>query len=512
MLRRIVEAAVDLVDAGYGALGVLDETGTRLAQFITVGIDESTHALIGDLPEGHGILGLLILDAKPLRLPDLREHPDSSGFPPHHPPMRSFLGVPVRVRGEVFGNLYLTEKRGGDFTPDDEAVMRALAAAAGVAIENARLYGESRRRQRWLEASNEIRAVLLSGADPDEAVLLIATRARELAGADSVLLLQPDPVAPDARLVVTVADGADAGDLRGLRTPIDGSLAGQVHRTRTAAAVPDVTAAEPAEPIFADLPGFGAALFVPLGGQVDSGVLVAANRIGGGPFSAEATDLTIAFAGQAALALRLAEAQQAQRRLDLYDDRDRIARDLHDQVIQRLFATGMALQSLGPRVPGWAGTRLSQAVDDIDRSIHDIRSTIYALQAPAGAAPAAHQQLVAVVEEAAAAAGLAVDVRVSGPIETTVPPEVLQHAIAVLREAVTNVVRHAKASSVSVTVTATDRLRLEVTDDGIRIPEGGRRSGLSNLAGRASDLEGEFTVGPGPDGSGTRLVWDVPLV
>ena len=252
-LRRIVAAAVALVDAEFGALGVIGPDRS-LDQFVYTGIDEEVRARIGHLPEGHGILGLLIDDPRPLRLHRISDHPASFGLPPHHPPMDTFLGVPVRVRDEVFGNLYLAEKRGGDFTANDEVVVQALAAAAGVAIENARLFEQTRRRQRWLEASNEIRAALLSGTDADEALLLIAARARELAAADVVLLLLPDPAAPQERLVVTVADGPDAAALRGLRTPIEGSAAGRTYRSAEPTVSDDITAEEP---VFAGHAGYG---------------------------------------------------------------------------------------------------------------------------------------------------------------------------------------------------------------------------------------------------------------
>jgi signal transduction histidine kinase len=513
-LRRIVEAAVTLADAEYGALGVIG-TDRSLDQFVYIGIDEATRLRIGHLPEGHGILGLLIDDPRPVRLHRLADHPASFGFPPNHPPMNTFLGVPVRVRDEVFGNLYLTEKRGGDFTADDEVVVQALAAAAGVAIENARLFEQTRRRQRWLEASNEIRAALLSGTDADEVLLLIAARARELAAADAVLLLLPDPVAPKEQLVVTVADGADAADLRGLRMPIPESAAGRVYRTGEAEDVEAITATpEVAALESARLPHarYGPALLAPLGGPGETGVLVVANSTGSAAVSAEARELTIAFAGQAALALRLAEAQRAQAQLALYADRDRIARDLHDQVIQRLFATGMALESISRQVTGAAAqAKLHRAVDDLDRTIRDIRSTIYALQTPLDQPRPVRQQILAVLEEATGDSGLELDLHVTGPIDTLLPPEVTAHALAVLREAATNVVRHAQATTVTVTVAAADRLCVGVTDDGTGIPDGGHRSGLANLADRAAQLGGTFTAGPAPTGAGTRLVWDVPL-
>jgi signal transduction histidine kinase len=506
-LRRIVEAAVELVDAEFGALGVIGPDRS-LDQFVYTGIDETVRQRIGHLPEGHGILGLLIEAPEPVRLHRIADHPASFGFPPNHPPMNTFLGVPVRVRNEVFGNLYLTEKRGGDFTADDEAMVEALAAAAGVAIENARLFEQTRRRQRWLEASNEIRAAVLSGSDPDEAVLLIAARARELAGADSMLLAQPDPASPKDTLLVTVADGADAAALRGARTPLDGSLAGSVVRSGTARTVPDIAAAEP---LFADAPGYGPGLLVPLGDEAATGVLIAANRVGGDSFGADATELTVALALQVALTLQLAEARLAQQQLELYADRDRIARDLHDQVIQRLFATGMSLESVLQQVPADARPRLHRAVDDLDQSIRDIRGTIYALQAVPDGPAGPRQRLVKVAEEVAAGSGLRLDLRIDGPLDTTVPAEIADHATAVLREALTNVVRHASATTVAVSIAATDRLRIQIVDDGIGLPAGGRRSGLTNLAGRAVQLGGRFTAERSRGAPGTCLVWDVPL-
>jgi signal transduction histidine kinase len=507
-LRRIVGAAVRLVDAEYGALGVIGPDRS-LDQFVYTGIGEDVRARIGHLPEGHGILGLLIEAPEPVRLHRIADHAASYGFPANHPPMNTFLGVPVRVRDVVFGNLYLTEKRGGDFTADDEAVVEALAAAAGVAIENARLFEQTRRRQRGLEASNDILAALLSGTDADEAVLLIAASARELAGADLTLLLLPDPAAPKERLLVTVADGADARELRGLTTPMDESLAGRVLRTGVAETTPDVRAAEP---LFATATGYGPALLVPLGGAEGAGVLVAANLAGGTGFSPDEVELTTAFALQVALTLQLAEVRLAKQQLELYADRDRIARDLHDQVIQRLFATGMSLDSLVRQIPAAAQPKLHRAVDDLDQSIRDIRSTIYALQTPADTLPGVRQRLSAVVDEAVADSGLRLDVRISGPLDTTVPDDVADEAAAVLRETVTNVVRHASATALSVSIGATDRLTIEVADDGIGLPAGGRRSGLANLAERAARRGGRFSAAADPAGTGTRVVWDVPLI
>jgi signal transduction histidine kinase len=349
MLERIVQAAVDLVDARYGALGVLDDTGERLAQFITVGIDDETRAAIGHLPEGHGILGLLIVDAKPLRLPDLREHPDSYGFPPHHPPMRSFLGVPIRVRDEVFGNLYLTDKTSAEvFTDVDEELVVGLAAAAGVAIENARLHA----------------------------------RVQDLA---------------------------------------------------------------------------------------------------------------------------------------LLEDRERIARDLHDSVIQRLFAIGLSLQGAAGLIrtdPAVAAGRVEGAVDDLDLTVKQIRSAIFGLEPlTRGAESGVRSQVLELVRDSGAALGFEPTVLFDGPVDTSTPDGLAVDLLATLREALSNVARHARAGRVDVTV-AVDAagLLLRVADDGIGppAPDQPRGHGLDNMAARADRRGGSFDIGPATS-NGTVVEWRVPL-
>jgi signal transduction histidine kinase len=348
MLRRITELAIELVDARYGALGVLDESGTRLSQFITVGVDAETHAAIGHLPEGHGILGLLIVDAKPLRLPDLNEHPDSFGFPPNHPEMRSFLGVPIRVGDQVFGNLYLTEKQSAEvFTDVDEELVVGLAAAAGVAIENARLHA------------------------------------------------------------------------------------------------------------------------------------------------------------------RVAE-------LALFEDRERIARDLHDTVIQRLFATGLSLQGTGPLIRRDADTavaRIETAVDDLDETVKHIRTAIFALESSRPQEDSIRDHVLALSREAAGALGFEPRVLFDGPIDSAVPDAIGADLLATLREALSNVARHAGASRVDVALTANaDELTLRVTDDGSGMPAVRRAGGhgLTNMAARARRHGGDLVVTPA-EPSGSDLCWRVPL-
>jgi nitrate/nitrite-specific signal transduction histidine kinase len=346
ILRRIIEGAVGLVDARYGALGVLDDTGTRLAQFITVGIDDGTHRLIGDLPEGHGILGLLIVDAKPLRLPDLREHPDSFGFPPHHPPMQSFLGVPIRVRDEVFGNLYLTDKTTAEvFTDVDEELVVGLAAAAGVAIENARLHA----------------------------------RVQEFA---------------------------------------------------------------------------------------------------------------------------------------LVEDRERIARDLHDTVIQRLFATGLSLQGTARLVRSDADaavTRIESAMDDLDLTVKHIRSAIFGLEASRVAGGGLRDRVLALGREATGALGFEPQLFFDGPVDSGVGEDLAGELLATLREALSNVARHARATLVEVELVVTDEVVLRVVDDGIGppAPDVPRGHGLKNMQARAARYGGRVELHPGPR-AGTVVVWQVP--
>jgi signal transduction histidine kinase len=511
VLRRIVDAAVVLVDAEYGALGVTGKDN-QLAQFITVGIDDDVHRRIGALPSGHGILGLLMNDQRTLRLVDLNEHPAAYGFPAGHPPMRTFLGVPVRVRDEVFGNLYLTEKRGGEeFDEADESVVQALAAAAGVAIENARLYQSARLRERWQRASAEVTTLLLSGADPDEVLLVIAQRACQLTAAATATILLPD--GGDA-LLVEVAYGVDADLARGARLPLEGSLPGRTFRTGEPLNLTDAYADTKAmRTPGSDGPG-GPVLLAPLiaRGTVQ-GVLTVANEIGGALFSDADLSLLEAFAGQAAVALELAGQQRETERLRLFVDRDRIARDLHDLVIQRLFACGLQLESAtrlmnSPK----AVEKVHHVVEDLDETIVEIRSTIYALQSAERSSPASlRTRLLTVTEEAGELLGYVPHVRFEGLVDTGVPADIAEQLLAVLRETLTNITRHAQAGSAEVSVVVGKReVALSVSDDGIGMPEGGRRSGLLNLAERAADLNGTF-IARARESGGTEVIWTAQI-
>ncbi|MFG1947118.1 GAF domain-containing protein [Nonomuraea sp. NPDC048826] len=508
VLRRIVETATKLVDASYGALGVVGQEST-LVQFIPVGLSEEEIAKIEHWPHGLGLLGLLIKDARPLRLGRISDHPESYGFPPGHPPMGTFLGVPVRVRDEVFGNLYLTEKRGGaEFDEEDEAIVIALATAAGVAVENARLYEETRRRETWLQASSEITTRLLSGAAPQEVLSMMAARAHQMTDADLVQVLLPDP--GGERLRVEYAEGDGGQETVSVTFGLGEGAAGEVFRTGHAVTADDLHGGDSE---LREL-GYGPELLVPLGsGQTVRGVLVLAKRSGRLPFSAADLRMLEAFAGQAAIALELAETRRHAERLGLLEDRDRIAKDLHDVVIQRLFAIAMTLMSTVRLVDQpEASNRLQQAVNELDETIRQIRSTIFALQAtPETTGHTLRGRIVDLVESSRGHLGFMPGLRLEGQIDNQVPDEVAEHLLAVLRETLSNVVRHAKASRAGVAVEVTrEGLALTVHDNGVGIPAGGRRSGLRNLEERAARLGGTFEISS-PEGGGTSLCWRVPL-
>jgi len=513
VLRRIVETAARLVAARYGALGVIGEgaEGAKVAQFVTTGIDPEMISDIGAFPEGHGLLGVLINDPRPLRLHDLATHPLSYGFPPNHPPMRTFLGVPVRVHDEVFGNLYLTEKSGGaDFTEDDENVVLALATAAGVAIENARLYDDARRRERRLRASAEVTTALLSGTEPDDVLELVAERARDLANADVACIALP----LGDELAIEVAHGKFAERLLGMRVPPEASLVGAVFRGGESLNVPDLhfePRAAAGHLVRADIE---AAMFVPLrSGASTYGVLYVANQSGGATFGPNDQSMLEGFAAQAALALELARQRRETEQLSLFRDRDRIARDLHDLVIQRLFATGMQLESsLRHMTTPEAANHVRQAVDDLDKTIKEIRSTIYALQRPEhGTTGSLRARIVELVEEYSATLGFTPGLRLEGLVDTRLSAPIGENLLAVVREALSNAARHSRASRVDVALVVDDtRAMLTVTDNGIGLAEGARHSGLANLEARATSLGGGFAVIRPPDG-GTRIAWWVPL-
>jgi signal transduction histidine kinase len=511
VLERIVTAACRLVDARYGALGVLGPGGDRLVEFVTQGVTPEERATIGALPTGHGLLGLLIRDPLPLRTTDICRHPASEGFPPNHPEMKSFLGVPVRIRDEVFGNLYLTEKRNAEeFSKADELMLVALAAAAGIAIQNARLYDRVERQTRWSSAVVRFSRQLLQSDDDGPALSMLVEEVQRLSDAAAVaVVLREDggvwlgastpggasgPLEPESwRSAWALQDGLrllEAGTGRDrLRSAVVSVL--EVDSDAQVALVPAS---------IADVPF---ALLLVAWSRPEEG------RGGVDPDKLEAlTD----FARQTGLALAAAQGQRNRSRMALLEDRDRIARDMHDHVIQRLFATGLSLQSASPlAVHPIVRERVLEAVDDLDTAIKDIRHAIFELhrtdRGSSGMSDAV-AELHGVAVDFADALGFTPELTVEGRLDS-LHGDLRGDVVAVLREGIANAARHAKASSVRARVTVASHVTVGVQDDGVGIPEDAPRSGLANLGDRAAQWGGTLEVTSGPD-EGTTLVWRVP--
>lgn len=434
--------------------------------------------------------------------------------------MRTFLGVPVRVRDQVFGNLYLTDKRsGGWFTDDDEAVLAALGAAAGIAVENARLYEGAQRSQRWIQSSAEITTALLSGNDPTRVLADITRRALELSGADLALLALPeDELTSTLTVAFAIGDGSEAA--LGLLIPTGQSLSGQVLASGEPTPVPDFSVDERAAPsVRAVLSHIGAAMLFPLGGPGGRrGVLTIGRRHGAPPFQPEQSGPAVSFAAQAGMALELAARRADAERLTLYQDRDRIARDLHDHVIQRLYATGMALEGTIPMIArAETAARISGAVDAVDSTIKEIRGAIFTLQTRQDDSRSdLRADIVALVDEMTTMLGFAPSLRLGAGLRGWLGHDLAEPLLACLREALSNSARHAEATQVDVAVNieGDEMLVVLVIDDGTGIPPGGSRSGLRNLATRAEQLGGELRLSPTSPGQarpGTKLEWRVPV-
>ncbi|RST17866.1 GAF domain-containing protein [Streptomyces sp. WAC05374] len=520
-LDRICETAAEVAGARYAAIGVVDEEGEGLAEFVTYGTSDEAARRIGRRPDGHaGLLGALIHDPEALRLTDLTADPRAAGFPPGHPPMRTFLGVPVRVRGEVFGNLYLTDKRGGAaFTEDDLHLVRVLATEAGIAIGNARLYEAARRRERWIDGSVAVTTALLSGQDADEALSVVAEQARGLADASAGAVLLPASDGSGGLEVVAVRADDPASAL-GVVVPPENPVA---ERLLAGEAVFMADTATDPRMITRLARLYGPSMMLPLrsGGRV-LGALAVLRAPGARPFTGAERSLASRFASQAALALMMAEAQRDRERLAVYEDRDRIARDLHDLVIERLFATGVMLEDArrgSPEPAVRAG--VERAVAELDVTVQEIRTAVFALQqSPAEAPSGLRIRVLREINTAAVPLGFTPSHRFTGPVDTAVGELTGKNLVAALREALSNAFRHARAHRIEVAVDATVRMpggaegvRLTVADDGVGLPEGGRRSGLRNLARRAESLGGASWCGPGigEDGGGTTVVWEAPL-
>lgn len=507
VLSRIVRGACELVDAKYGALGVLDRDREHLAEFITLGLTPEERAAIGDLPHGEGVLGLLIHEPHPLRLADLSAHPASYGFPAHHPGMHTFLGAPIRIRDEVFGNIYLTEKAGGgEFTADDEGVLVALAAAAGIAIDNARLYERTRRQRAWVETSSELSQRLLEGSTERDAMSFLVAAAVEHSYARHGFVALHDEL---GHLHVVTRAGGEPCDTV-LQAAGWQSVVQQgepVLLGGTGARVPDRGLIAEVEAVLGDSHGEVAVLPVVVGTE-DVGVLVVVWDADSASLATEMLELLAGLAAQSGLALTAARAQRDKSRLVLLEDRDRIARDMHDHVIQRLFATGLSLQAASHlAVHPAVRARVNDAVDDLDRAIKDIRHAIFALHDVGSAT--ARQAVESLVADLTGPLGFRPEVGIEGPVDR-LPADVVTDMLAVVREGLSNVARHASADRASVGVDCDGELVVRVRDNGCGMPPGARRSGLQNLERRARARGGALTVRAiGP--AGTELEWRIPV-
>ncbi|MEU6928020.1 GAF domain-containing protein [Streptomyces sp. NPDC046374] len=518
-LDRICETAAELADARYAAIGVVDEEGEGLSDFVTYGVGDDVARRIGRRPDGHaGLLGALIRDPQTIRLADLSADPRAAGFPPGHPPMRTFLGVPIRVQGEIFGNLYLAEKHGGgEFNDYDVHMVRVLATEAGIAIGNARLYEAAMQRERWIDGSVAVTTALLSGGDADDALTVVAEQARRLADAAVGIVLLP---AEDGGLEIVAASSPHPTKSLGVVIPPESPV---VERLMEGEAVFVADASSDVRMVHRLSDQYGPAMLLPLqsGGRV-LGALATPRARGARQFTEAERTLATQFASQAALALMMAEAQRDRERLAVYEDRDRIARDLHDLVIQRLFATGMMLESAQRKsvVPA-VQEGVGKAVDELDVTIQEIRTAIFALQqGPAEAPSGLRTRVLREINMAAVPLGFKPSHRFLGAIDATVGELTGKNLIAALREALSNAFRHSGASRIEVVLDAgvtlpdgTPGVRLSVADDGVGLPDGGRRSGLRNLARRAESLGGASWCGPGigEDDGGTTVVWEAPL-
>jgi len=505
VLRRIVEAGVDLVGARYGAVGVIAPDGT-LEQFIHVGMPPDSVERIGHLPEGHGLLGALIEEQVPIRLEHIHDDPRSAGFPASHPAMDSFLGVPIRVRDEIYGNLYLSESRAGAFSEEDQELLIALASTAGAAIDHARLFGESQLRQRWSAASAEVGAALLS-EQAEDSLGMLADRVADLTAADLVCVILPLGA---AGMVIEVARGSLAAGFQGSVFESFDTTAGR--------------AMESGQPVLSESPFrsrvdpdvvVGPTMAVPLSAADDETGVLTVSRLPGAPrFTAANLDMVADFASQASVALRLAAARIVREKLALLEDRSRIARDLHDHVIQRLFGAGLGLQGVAGRISDADSRRaVLEHVDTLDAAIKEIRTAIFAMTSDRDAdAPSLRHRVIEVMSDAAPMLAEHPRLTFDGPVDLLVPAAMIDDVVAVTREGLANVAKHASATFASVVISVDgDRVVVTIEDDGKGLSDlQVRQSGTANLDRRAQLWGGAFELKARVP-RGTTLQWTVPL-
>jgi signal transduction histidine kinase len=492
VLRRVAEAARDLLDARDAAIGVIGRDG-QLEHFAHTGMP------VEIVPRGHGIFGLLMTDPTPIRLGDDASQSASDGFPPGR-----FLGVPVRVGEAVFGNLYVTERTdGGPFTAEDEQLATALAVAAGGAIANARLFTESEQRRRWLAASGELTNQLLS-ADTEQPLTMITEQAATAAGADFATLALPDGA---DQVIVAAVSGVLATDLAGRTAPVETSLCGRAIRTGKPALIADYRDESPAIAVSVEM---GPLLVVPLAaGEHTRGALTLGRLADRAGFTETDLNMAASFATQAAVALELSDARDAHERLARADDRDRIAGDLHDHVIQELFALGMGLQGLASVTDRPAHvSRIVGYIDSLDHVISTIRGTIFQMQQPIGRDPTGLQaRIVDIATQHTPQLGYTPQLRFTGPLDLAVNEGLAADVLAVIREAISNCARHAQATRLEIsTAVAHNLVTLQITDNGHGLGTATRSSGLTNLRRRAEHHHGTLAITTSDQG-GTHLTW-----
>jgi signal transduction histidine kinase len=467
---------------------------------------------IGALPRGRGILGLLIKEPRAVRISDIAAHPRSVGFPPNHPPMRSFLGAPVQAMGRVFGNIYLADKRSArEFSPEDQESLIVLATQAGVAIANASLYEEARLKERWLNSVRDITNDILSGTDSESILGDIAERARELSSADAATIVTIGST--PGQLVVAAAAGARASDLLGQLVPADGSISGEVMSTGKPLVLKDVSSDPRAHQPTVRLGRHGSAIFVPLrvrGGA--TGTLMVANLKGGRRFNEQALRFVETFADQASVAIEYGRAQADLRRLGLMDERERIAKELHDGIIQSLFAVGMSLQGTALLASPETATRIEGTVDELDRVIRDLRNYIFGLRPGILADRQLDQALRELGTEVQKRTHARVEVQVDAELAARVSSR--SHTVVQLtREALSNVARHAGAKSAVVRLARKGTTAvLTIEDDGVgfdvRADSDG--NGLRNMRERTEAIGGALRVAS-KAGKGTKLRFTFPI-
>jgi signal transduction histidine kinase len=521
LLQQLVETAAQLTGARYAALGVIDQTGTGLERFLTTGIDAETHAAIGELPKGRGILGVLIRDAKPLRLDTLGDDTRSVGFPAHHPPMQTFLGVPILLRGVAYGNLYLTEKEGGgSFTDEDEELTQLLAAQAAVAIENTRLYETSTRWLRHLESLNEIGDALTGELELEPLLALVARRLRTLIHARLVLIALPEPGHDGLRIAAADGEGSDAYGLAGMELELGGSKTGRVLQRGRSERVDSVLDDPEIDQQVARRMGVRSALYVPLVAQGRPiGVVVVHDRLGAtSSFGDEDVRLTESLAARAATAVELSErvSRDAVRRVVEAQEleRARLARELHDETGQALTSILLGLKSLEDRVDSDDGrTAVTELRNLVVSTLQDVRRLAVELRPAAlddfGLVPAI-ERLRDTVEEQG---GLSIDVQ--SPLgDERLPQETETALYRIVQEALINVLKHAAATRVTVRLSRSGKtVALVVQDDGNGFDPASVRDGGLGLVGmreRVALLGGRLTV-ESSEGGGTLLKAEVPF-